>query len=53
MSSVRDLATVAFVVRINPAIDAAFCSAVRVTFVGSTTPASPVDQIAVFPVAAL
>ncbi len=30
---------IASVVSINPAIEAAFCSAVRVTFVGSITPA--------------
>ena len=35
----------ASVVSIRPAIDAAFCSAVRVTFVGSMTPA--VNQVLV------
>src|SRR5690606_27870387 len=39
-SSLGSSATVASVVRIRPAMDAAFCSAVRVTLVGSTTPIS-------------
>ncbi len=40
LSSAGASATVASVVRIRPATEAAFCSAVRVTLVGSITPIS-------------
>lgn len=50
-SSFGASATVASVVRISPAIDAAFWSAVRATLVGSTTPASTRSPYS--PVAAL